>query len=116
MAKKEGEFHFCSNQCLTNYKHPGFCPECVAETGDEPAGNTRTIRGIGLRLYGNKASCPTCYSTIRRKFFCVVFIPVIPFKRYRVKYTAPTRYLSREIKPEQMRQSELRTQSEIRKG
>lgn len=116
LGKKEGEHHFCSNACLHNFKHPSYCPDCVAETSDDAAGSTMTWNGIGVRLFGNKAECPTCYSVIRRKWLCVLFIPVIPFKRYRVRYNTPTVYFSREIKPDMLRLSEQRTQAQIHKS
>ena len=64
----------------------------MAETTDESPGNTRTLNGVGTRLYGNKAKCPACRSVIKRKCFCLIFIPIIPLKQFRVKPVTATRY------------------------
>ena len=98
-GKKEDGHHFCSTECLNNYRHPGFCQDCLNETTDEPSGNLRTLNGIGLRFYGAKHECPTCYSTIKKKWFCVVFIPIIPRAAFRVKYNTRSVFFSRKTKP-----------------
>jgi predicted RNA-binding Zn-ribbon protein involved in translation (DUF1610 family) len=53
--------------------------------------------GIGGMFYGSRDPCPTCGSVIRDQWFCVLFIPVFRVGRYRVKYVARNRYLSREL-------------------
>jgi len=114
-GKSEGGNHFCSNECLTNFKHPGFCRDCLDETTDEASGNLRTINGIGLRFYGGKHECPTCYSKIRRKWFCVVFIPAVPLASYRVKHNTRRVFFSRKAKPELDKQVEMRVHSGAQK-
>jgi hypothetical protein len=81
----------------TIFVHPGFCDNCVRASTDVPGGGTFTLNGIGTRLYGSGDRCPICQSVVQRLFFCVLFIPLIPIRKYRVKYIAPARFLSRRI-------------------
>jgi hypothetical protein len=94
--------------CLENYEYAGFCPDCIAETTDESPGGTRTINGIGTELHGKDARCPTCFSVIKKKFFCVFFIPIIPGKAYRIKQLPMNRYLGRFMPPEKRAASQAR--------
>ena len=110
-GKKDGENQYCNDICLEHHRHPGFCPECVTETTDESPGGTYTLNGIGTRLYGDAAKCPTCYSVIKGKWFCLVFIPVIPLGKYRIKPVVATRYLGRKILADKIRESQLRAAS-----
>jgi hypothetical protein len=107
-GKIDGENRFCSNECLTNFKHPGFCQYCVSETTNDASGNLRTFNGIGLRLYGGKNECPICFSTVRKKWFCVVYIPLIPGASYRIKYNTRRVFFSRKTKPELANELEMR--------
>lgn len=99
LMKKTDHGVFCSKECADFARHPGFCQRCSEATTDVSAGSTHTINGIGTRLYFAKARCQTCNSIIQSKFFCVFFIPVVPQGRFRVIYTMPQRYISRELNP-----------------
>jgi hypothetical protein len=88
---------YCSEQCRSFLHFPGFCQTCADGTTAEDAGSTTTINGIGTRLYGSAFGCPVCDSIVQTKFFCLLFIPVIPLGKYRVKYVSPGRYLSRKL-------------------
>lgn len=88
---------YCSNVCRTFAAYPDFCERCKAASINVSSGGTATINGIGTKLYGNGDPCPTCSSVIKRKFFCFVFIPLIPLGKYRVKNATPTRFFSRQI-------------------
>jgi len=90
---------FCSRQCHDNFVHPGYCDSCLHATTAESSGGTFTFNGIGTRLYGSRDRCPQCSSVIQRLFFCVIFIPIFPLAKYRVKYVAPSRFLSRKLAP-----------------
>jgi hypothetical protein len=92
--REEGQI-FCGRLCFENHKYQGFCPSCVAETKDTSPGGTYTLNGIGTKLYGNYVKCPTCFSVIKRKWFCVLLIPVIPLSRYRIKFVSGNRYIGR---------------------
>jgi hypothetical protein len=109
MGLQDGDNRFCNTQCRDHYKHPGFCAECVAETTNESPGNTGSINGIGVRLYGASAKCPKCLSVIKRKWFSIIFIPVIPLKRYRIKPMTATRYLGRFLPAANVGASRART-------
>ena len=113
-GKKDGENQYCNEVCLEHHKHPGFCAECVAETTDESPGGTYTMNGVGTRLYGVAAKCPTCRSVIKRKWFCILFIPVFPLKKYRIKPVTANRYLGRRILEEKIRDARMRVASVIR--
>jgi len=110
-GKKDGDNYYCNNICKEHHKHPGFCQECVAETTNETPGDTATFNGVGIRLYGNAAKCPTCYSVIKRKWFCIVFIPIFPLRKFRIKPVTIKRYLGRRLPDEMVQISELRAAS-----
>jgi hypothetical protein len=88
---------FCSHQCRAWFGHPGFCSACEAMTTAESSGGTFTFNGIGTKLYGSAQPCSVCESVGQTLWFCIIFIPVIPMSKYRVKYTGPQRFLSRKV-------------------
>jgi len=88
---------FCSKPCRAWFAHPGFCEGCTSVSTEESSGGTSTFNGIGTKLYGGGQPCSICGSVIQTKWFCVVFIPVIPISKYRVKYPAPQRFVSRKL-------------------
>jgi hypothetical protein len=90
---------FCSSACHDHFVHPGFCASCLHATTEVSSGGTFTFNGIGTRLYGSGDPCPVCRSVVQRLFFCVIFIPLIPIAKYRVKYVTPGRFLSRRLAP-----------------
>jgi hypothetical protein len=91
---------FCSMVCRNNVAHPGFCDACTAATIPIPSGSNITVNAIGNTFYGRSDSCKTCGSVVRTQWFCFLFIPIFPFGKFRVKYVAPHRYLSRMIRRE----------------
>lgn len=88
---------YCSEQCQSFFHFPGFCQSCADGTTAEDAGSTTTLNGIGTKLYGSGSRCPVCQSIVQTKFFCLLFIPVIPLGKYRVRYVSSNRYLSRKL-------------------
>jgi hypothetical protein len=88
---------FCSMVCRNNVAHPGFCNACVAATTPTSAGSNVSVNGIGAVFYSASDFCKTCGSAIRSQWLCVFFIPVFRLGRFRVKYVAPNRYLSRKL-------------------
>jgi len=98
-GKKDENGIFCSRTCQLYYRHPGFCKSCDASTTPQGAGSTTTINGIGTKIYGSKSPCSQCGSVIQTKFFCLIYIPVIPLGKYRIKWATPSRYISRKLKP-----------------
>jgi hypothetical protein len=89
---------FCSIVCLNNVAHPGFCEACIAATTSNSAGHNISFNGFGGVFFGAKDQCDTCGSVIESQWFCVLFIPIYRVGKYRVKYVAPDRYLSRELR------------------
>jgi len=89
---------FCSIVCRNNVAHPGFCNECVAASTPTSAGSNVTVNGIGSTFYGNSHWCKTCGSVVKRQWVCFLFIPIVPLGKFRVKYVAPNRYLSRMLR------------------
>jgi len=88
---------FCSMVCRNNVAHPGFCNACVAATTPASAGSNIRVNGIGAVFYSTTDPCKTCGSAVQSQWFCVFFIPVFRVGRFRVKYVAPNRYLSRKL-------------------
>jgi hypothetical protein len=97
-GKKEGDLQFCNQTCMEFFAAPNFCQNCVDETTPESPRGTYVINGVGTRIYGNRSKCPNCFSVIKKKWFCIVYIPVIPLGTYRIKPVTVTRYLGRKLK------------------
>ena len=120
---KDGENYFCRDICLENFRYPGFCPACTADTTDLSPGGVSSVNGIGTVLYGGtkrlemfkygegggSGKCPTCFSVIKTKWWALCFIPIIRLKTYRVKNVALNRYLGRFLPPENLQASQSRT-------
>jgi len=64
---------------------PTFCPTCLDETTDEPAGFMFYFRGIGTLLRGRGSECDVCGSTVQGKWIYFIF-PIFLIGKYRVKY------------------------------
>jgi hypothetical protein len=75
----------------------GFCTTCLERTSPRSSGGTFTFNGIGLMLYGRKDPCATCASVVKTLWFCVLFIPLVPFGKYRVIELGRRRFLSRRL-------------------
>ena len=97
MGKKDTNGIFCSAVCQNFFRYPGFCKRCNTSTNEKSAGSTVTVNGIGTALYGRKDPCGECGSVIQTKWFVVIFIPLIPIAKYRLKYCSPGRYISRKV-------------------
>lgn len=117
---------FCFDECLSYFKNPNFCSKCESESIDEsPPYLHLYISGIGVgfpqSVYGKsiynfavyintlisksfgsffkRETCSICNSTIRRYWFLLAFIPIIPLSRYRVKFRTPKDMICRKINP-----------------
>ncbi len=88
---------FCSTVCINNAAHPGFCKACIAASTPVSSGHNISFNGLGGMFYGSRDQCPTCGSIVQSQWFCILFIPIFRIGKYRVKYVAPNRYLSREL-------------------
>ena len=98
-AKRDQNGTFCSGVCQYFFRYPGFCKSCDATTTPESAGSTFTLNGVATKIYGAKNPFRQCASTVQTKFFCVLFIPLIPLGKYRLKWATPSRYISRKLRP-----------------
>lgn len=100
-GRREGENVFCSKQCQTWFHAPGYCHACMSSTNEKKLGGTFTLNAVGTKLYGlacKGKECPVCHSIPQRMWFVALFIPIFPVSReYRVKYTSPSRYVSRQV-------------------
>ena len=113
---KAGENHYCDEQCLEHHKYPGFCKECISETTDESTGGTAVATfGVGTALFGRAAKCPICHSVIKRKWFLVLFVPVVPLHRFRIKPVTSTTHFARRLPEVNLRESQLRVAGEARR-
>jgi len=88
---------FCSMECRNFKAYPGFCPACLNTTNSRSSGGTFTFNGIGTALYGSRDPCAVCGSVIQTLWFCIIFVPVIPLGKYRVKHTQPRKWVSRQF-------------------
>jgi hypothetical protein len=79
--------------------YAGFCKACIDASTPVSAGDNFLLipLGIGGMFYGSRDRCPTCGSVVQSQWFCILFIPIRRVGRYRIKYIARNRYLSREI-------------------
>ena len=100
-GRREGELVFCSKECQSWYHAPGYCQRCMDSTNEKKLGGTFTLNAIGTKLYGlacKGKECPVCHSVPQRMWFVALFIPIFPVSReYRVKYTSPSRYITRQV-------------------
>jgi hypothetical protein len=93
---------YCSWQCRTWYWQvrldlPPFCDHCLAETTEQSSGSTYSLNGVGTSLFGWEQPCPQCNSAVRTKCACLFFIPLIPLGKYRVKFSTPQQFISRQL-------------------
>jgi hypothetical protein len=103
---------FCSITCRNNFINPGFCKSCIAATMPGSAGDNVTINGIGAMFYGKRDCCKICGSVVRSRWFCVLFIPLFPLGTFRVKYVAPSSYLSRKLPKEPRTREQVQSAAE----
>ena len=115
---QDGENLFCSAICHEFFLYPDFCPACAAETTDLPPGNTTLVNGFGTALYGGttrmeffrhgelggSGKCPTCFSVVKTKWWCLIMIPVFQKQTYRIK-NLRRGYLGRFLPPENVQPS-----------
>lgn len=88
---------FCSMECRNYVAHPDFCAACISSSLPKSSGRHLTINAIGTHFFGRKDPCPTCYSVVQTKCFCILFIPIARLGTYRVKYEQPGRFVSRRV-------------------
>jgi hypothetical protein len=107
---------FCSMGCRNNFAHPGFCQACIAATTPAPANDNITVIPIGFGytfLGPSRDKCETCGSVVESQWVRILFvIPLFRVGTYRVKYVAPNRFLSRELR-KKPKGSENRRTTEI---
>lgn len=89
---------FCSAECESWDRHPGFCEACTRETTDESSGGTFSLNGLGSRLALRRRQCPTCGSWLQTLAFCVLLVPLVPLGKYRVRWVSPKRFVSRKLR------------------
>jgi hypothetical protein len=91
---------YCSEACM-RWLGEGprtFCQKCTFETTPQPTGNLQTINGIGTTFIGSSNICAECQSAIRRVWFTMLFIPLIPLRKYRVIQVSRQEFLSRRLR------------------
>lgn len=90
---------YCSEACM-QWLGEGprdFCSKCLFETTDDTSGNVHTINGTGTAFVGSSQPCPECSSVVRRAWITLLFIPVIPLRRYRIIQVSRLEFLSRRL-------------------
>lgn len=88
---------YCSKECLEFASAPAFCATCQSETQDVSTGNLLSVNLIGEAFLGSGRKCPTCHSVEKYMFFIMVF-PVLPLGKWKLKYVAPGRFITRKVK------------------
>ena len=86
--------------------HPGlpFCTRCFEQTFNVSAGDTSRVNGIGRSLSGSSSPCPECRSVVQTLVFTYFFVPIVPFRRYRVVYVPKgigRSYYSRKLRSQE---------------
>ena len=76
-----------------------FCQRCLFESGPESSGNLQRINGIGTTFVGSSDECGECASVVRRVWFTVLYLPLIPLRKYRVLQISPQQFFSRRLRP-----------------
>ncbi len=115
-VEDESGNHYCNVFCRYKKTRPIFCEECVAETTHESTGGTYTVNSCGTMLLGAQLECPICHSVVKRKWFCLFLIPLIPLERYRVKPAGESSYYSRRLPKDSFLESSHRIEEEQRSG
>jgi hypothetical protein len=91
---------YCSEACM-QWLGEGprtFCKKCLFETTGQSSGNLNTINGIGTAFIGSSDPCPSCRSVIRRVWFTLFLLPLVPLRKYRVMQISPQQFLSRRLR------------------
>ena len=91
---------YCSEACM-RWVGEGprtFCKKCEFETVGQASGDLNRFNGIGTAFVGSSDVCPECRSEIKRVWFTVLFLPVVPMAKYRVIQTSPQEFLSRRLR------------------
>ena len=91
---------YCSEACM-QWLGEGprtFCKKCQFETVAQASGNLSRINGIGTGFGGSSDACSNCRSVVKRVWFTVLFIPVVPLAKYRVIQMSPHEFLSRRLR------------------
>jgi len=91
---------YCSEACMS-WLGEGprtFCKKCTFETTPQGSGDLHTINGIGTRFVGSADKCAECASVVRRVWITVLFLPMVPLRRYRVMQISPQQFLSRRLR------------------
>ena len=92
---------YCSAACM-KWLGDGprdFCRKCAFESTAESSGNLQRLNGIGTTFVGSSDACGECASVVRRVWFTVLYIPLIPLTRYRVLQVSPQQFYSRRLRP-----------------
>jgi hypothetical protein len=97
-GREYGGRRYCSQECEGWARHPGFCAACLQATTDKSAWNWLSFRGARIRLAFRRDPCPTCGSYLQTQVFALLFVPIIPLGRYRVRWVTPKRSVSRRLR------------------
>jgi hypothetical protein len=91
---------YCSEACMQwlGEGPRSFCKKCQFETIARASGNLSRFNGIGTTFLGSSNACAECRSVVKRVWFTVLFIPVVPMGRYRVIQMSPQEFLSRRLR------------------
>jgi hypothetical protein len=90
---------YCSEECLIwgALGPTEFCPVCVQSTTADSTGDLNRFNGTGRVFIGASRRCPQCRSRVRRVWFTLLYIPVLPLSHYRVIQASPRRFFSRKL-------------------
>jgi hypothetical protein len=92
---------YCSEDCLLwgALGPTEFCARCQAQSdGRSSAGDMSRFNGIG-RTFGKASErCPQCRSVVRRVWFTVLYVPLIPLGKYRVLHASPQQFWSQRLR------------------
>jgi hypothetical protein len=90
---------YCSEECLIwgALGPTEFCQGCVRGTTAKSTGNMNRLNGTGRSFIGGSQRCPRCRSMIRRVWFTLLYVPLIPLSRYRVIHSSPREFFARQL-------------------
>ncbi|GMR23335.1 MAG: hypothetical protein BMS9Abin37_1753 [Acidobacteriota bacterium] len=71
---------------------------CLTETINEDTGNLERINGVGRSLLGSGEPCRQCSSVVRRVWFTLLYVPIMPRSQYRVIPVSRCEFLSRKLR------------------
>ena len=90
---------FCSHACMSTVYEIGFCEICLDETDECSPESLSQPCGCGVAFYNSwwHSNCVECGSQVARVWITLLYLPIIPLRRYRVFYLGDFEFIARRL-------------------